>query len=366
MHPCILAISTAVPTHVYRQEETACKFIDVLNISQERAEVLHRIYRNSSIEKRHSVVDDFHKPREEWGFWGAEYPKTVPGMTQRNIKYKQDAPRLAEEAARKALKVWGGNPESITHIISISCTGVIAPGIEFYLMQNLGLSPTLNRVGINFMGCFGAFKGLAVAQAFAQANPDSRILVVCTELCSLHMHAEDDSETILANSLFADGSAAVIIGSHLRSSEQPIWEIIRTHSMGFNNSIDKMSWEASDQGFRMGLCHTVPVFIKRHMQEFAKNLLSNDVRVEECDWAIHPGGTSIVQAVEKSLRLREDQTKSSWKILNDYGNMSSATFLFVLEDLTRNSQGMDWTAGVGFGPGLSAEGVLLKNAKTSI
>lgn len=360
MHPTIFALSTAVPSHVYQQEAIAQKSIDVLAINQEKAELLNRIYQHSSIHKRHSVIGDFHKGREEWEFWGSEYPKKVPGMTDRNLRYKQEAPRLAEEAARQVLEKWGGDPSSITHIISVSCTGVIAPGIEYYLMQNLGLSPAVNRIGINFMGCFGAFKGLSVAHAFAQANPLARILVVCTELCSLHMHVEDDSETIMANSLFADGSAAVIMGGHCRPEETPVWEIVRTHSFGFKNSMNKMSWEASDHGFRMRLCHTVPVLIKRHMKEFAENLLLKDLQIEECDWAIHPGGTSIVQAVEKSLQLQPNQTQSSWKTLGNYGNMSSATFLFVLEDLLRQPNRRAWTAGVGFGPGLSAEGILLK------
>ena len=364
MHPAIFALSTAVPPHIYKQEDIAKRFIDILSINQEKSEFLNRIYQNSSIYERYSVIDDLQKPREEWEFFGAEYPKIVPGMTDRNLRYKKEAPLLAEKAARQALELWGGDRSQITHIISVSCTGVMAPGIEFYLMQNLGLSPTINRLGINFMGCFGAFKGLSVARAFALENPNSRILLVCTELCSLHLQAGCDPVTITANSLFSDGSAAAIIGGNPQAGEEPLWEIWRTHSLGFKNSIDKMSWEASDEGFLMHLCHTVPVFIKRHMREFAKSLLE-EIHPKQCDWAIHPGGTSILQAVEKSLQLQPDQTKSSWEILGNYGNMSSATFLFVLENLSRQAQLQLWTAGIGFGPGLSVEGILLQRPFTS-
>lgn len=360
MHPKIFALSTVVPSHVYQQEAIGQRLIDVFEINQEKAELLKRIYQHSSIRQRYSVVGDLDKPREEWEFWGKEYPKTIPGMTQRNLRYKKEAPQLAEEAAKQVLEKWGGDKSSITHLISVSCTGIIAPGIEYYLMQNLGLSPQINRLGINFMGCFGAFKGLSVACAFAQADPHARILVVCTELCSLHMHKEDDSETITANSLFADGSAAAIVGSNPQAGEKPLWEIVRTHSFGFKNSIHKMSWEASDHGFRMRLCPTVPVLIKRHMQKFADDLLRKDTQPAECEWAIHPGGTSIIQAVEKALQLQSNQTESSWKILANYGNMSSVSFLFVLEDLSQQKHQRDWTAGIGFGPGLSAEGILLK------
>lgn len=356
----LLSLSTAVPPYLYTQQDVAQKSIDILSIEQEKAELLHRMYQNSSIEKRYSVIDDFHKPREEWEFWGSQYPQTVPGMTARNLRYKKDAPQLAEKAARQALEKWGGEGKRITHIISVSCTGVIAPGIEYYLMQNLDLSPTINRLGINFMGCFGAFKGLSVARAFTQEDPDSRVLLVCTELCSLHLQTDTNSETLTANALFSDGSAAAIIGGNPRSGEKPIWEIMHTYSLGFKNSVDKMSWEASDRGFLMRLSPTVPVLIRRHMQEFARGLLPGEIQPEQCDWAVHPGGNSILQAVERSLQLQPDQTKASWDTLANYGNMSSATFLFVLENLSSQSHLRLWTAGVGFGPGLSAEGILLK------
>jgi predicted naringenin-chalcone synthase len=363
MSSIIFALSTVVPTYLYKQQDVAQKFIDILSIEQEKVELLNRIYQNSAIEKRYSVIDDFHKPREEWKFWGVQYPQTIPGMTERNLRYKKDAPQLAEKAAQQVLEKWGGQGKRITHIISVSCTGVLAPGIEYYLMQNLGLPPTVNRIGINFMGCFGAFKGLSVARAFTQEDPDARILLVCTELCSLHLQADDHSETLTANSLFSDGSAAAIIGGNPQNDEKPLWDIIRTYSLGFKNSLDKMSWEASDRGFLMRLSHTVPVLIGRHMQEFARGLLRNEVQTEQCDWAIHPGGKSILQAVERSLQLQPDQTKSSWDILANYGNMSSATLLFVFESLSRQSHLRPWTAGVGFGPGLSAEGILLQSSQ---
>lgn len=359
----LLALATAVPPHVYTQEEIARKSIDVFSLNQEKAEVVNRIYQNSSINQRYSIIEDFHKPREEWDFWGSQYPQTVPGMTSRNMRYKQEAPKLALEAAKQALKRWGGDISQITHVISVSCTGVIAPGIEFLLMQELGLSSTVNRLGVNFMGCFGAFKGLSVARAFALENSKNRILLVCTELCSLHLQADQDGETLLANSLFGDGAAAAIVGADPQSAENPLWEIVRTHSLGFKNSLDKMSWEASDRGFLMRLSHTVPVLIGRQIKEFVEDLLTKEIEITQCDWAIHPGGKSIIQAVERALQLQPDLTKCSWETFANYGNMSSATFLFVLDHLSQQAERRSWTAGVGFGPGLSAEGILLRRAQ---
>lgn len=356
----ILALSTAVPAHCYSQKEVAEKVISIFQMDNDKGEAAKRIYLNSAIEKRYSVIPDFLYERDRWEFWGPQYPRQVPGMTQRNNIYKDEAPKLAEEAACKVIKKWGGDPSEITHIISVSCTGMMAPGIEFHLMQKLGLSPAVNRLGINFMGCFGAFKGLAVAKAFASENKKNRILLICTELCSLHLQAKPDLETITGHSLFADGAAGAIIGAQPDQKENSLWEIIKTQSVGFQKSLDKMSWEAGDQGFIMRLSPEVPVLIKRQIKQFSEDLIGKEIPIKEADWAIHPGGKSILQAVEKALNLSLEQSQSSWDILKEYGNMSSATFLFVLDRLSLKDKLHPWTIGLGFGPGLSAEGILLK------
>ena len=206
---------------------------------KKKKELSQRIYQNSAIQKRHSVIPDFNHTRDEWKFWGSDYPKKIPGMSHRNNRYKEEAPKLAEQAARLVLERWGGDAASISHLISVSCTGMMAPGIEFHLMQNLGLSPTINRLGINFMGCFGAFKGLSVANAFAKENEKHRILLVCSELCSLHLQADQDIETMTGQALFADGAAGAVIGAQPTHGETPLWEMIRSHSLGFKNSLEK-------------------------------------------------------------------------------------------------------------------------------
>ena len=136
---------------------------------------------------------------------------------------------------------------------------------------------------------------------------------------------------------------------------------MRRISLGFENTLDKMSWEAGDSGFLMRLSPAVPVLIGRRIEEFAVEVLGADAAAENCDWAIHPGGKSILQAIEKALKLKPEQTLASWKTLREYGNMSSATFLFVLDQLSRQAKRHPWAAGLGFGPGLSAEGILLRH-----
>jgi predicted naringenin-chalcone synthase len=361
MNPSILALSNAVPPYAFSQEEILEKIIKDLPLDEQMNTSLRQLYKNSAIRTRYLVTDDFKKERSDWDFWGAHYPLRAPGMSKRNELYKKEAPKLALEVAKKALEKWGGDPSQITHIISVSCTGVVAPGIEFQLIQELNLNWSVNRLGINFMGCFGAFKGLSVANAFAKENPEHRILLICTELCSLHLQHDASPDNILANSLFADGAAAAIIGAHPQKNEKPLWTIHKTHSLGMKNSLDKMSWEAGDHGYFMKLSARVPVLLGREIAAFTASLLGPDISSSDCDWAIHPGGKSIIHAMEKAMQLKKQQTLASWDILANYGNMSSATFLFVLDSLAKQKERHPWTMGIGFGPGLSFEGILLQN-----
>lgn len=362
MEVSILAISTVVPLHAFTQEEIAVKLIDILAIDPQKTASIKQLYQNSAIHTRHSVIADFSKERPEWNFWGSEFPQKVPGMSQRNELYKIEAPKLACEAAEKALNSWGGDPHAITHVISVSCTGMVAPGIEFDLMKRLNLKFSTQRLGINFMGCFGAFKGLSVARAFAKENPTHRILLVCTELCSLHFQVEQTSDNLLANTLFSDGAAAVIVGADPKPHETSLWDIYTMGSLGLDDTSDYMRWEASDQGFIMKLSSRVPVLLGRHIESFIRSLVDTHFSYADSDWAIHPGGKSIIQAIEKALKLESSLTKASWDTLANYGNMSSATLLFVLNRLLELKSTKKWTVGVGFGPGLSVEGLVLKKS----
>lgn len=359
MQPSILGLGSEVPPYVFHQKEVGQKMIAELKVPEEKQGAFRRLYEESSIDTRYSVVPDFQKERSEWKFWGHDFPQSVPSMGKRNERFKQEAPELALKAAQKAIDSWGGNVEEITHIISISCTGVMAPGIEFHLMQRLNLRPDTYRLAIQFMGCFGAFKGISAAHAFAKENKEARILIVCTELCSLHFQTELTPDNVLGNALFADGSAAAVIGVP-REGDKTLYGVHGHRSMGLKQSLDKMTWEASDTGFMMKLSNFVPALIGRHIEPFMQSLL-NEISPSHCDWAIHPGGKSIIQVIERTFNLDLNQTKTSWETLRDFGNMSSATLLFVLERLPRTNR--KHVACVGFGPGLSFEGLLLTHEK---
>ena len=361
MKTFILALATAVPSIQLDQQQIAQDMINLLDLQHPISTYITSIYQRSAINHRHTVIeDDFAQPSSTWKFWGNKFPERVPSTKIRNELYKEKAPDLALSACKKALLQWNGNVQDITHVIAISCTGIMAPGIEFHLIDSLGLNRTVNRLGINFMGCFGAFAGLKVAHALAQQDPRNRILMVCVELCTLHLQVDASPETLVANALFADGAAAVIVGSQPTHEEKPIYEIVRNSSYALPNSLDEMTWQPSNTGFVMKLSQDIAKHIEQSIAPFAQSLLA-DLPFSDCSWALHPGGKAIVRSIERACNLSAEQTQSSWNVLRDYGNMSSPTFLFVLDEVRKQPKKYDWSAGLSFGPRFSIEGILLKN-----
>jgi predicted naringenin-chalcone synthase len=351
----ILSLGTAEAAHSHSQEAFADIIAKGLRLDEAQSAKLRSIFLGTRIQKRHSVIGDF-VTGMRGRLFSENYPDTIPGMSPRNDIFKEEAPKLAQQAAEKALAEWGGDRSEITHVISASCTGMIAPGIEYLLIDQLGLRRDVERLGVNFMGCFGAFTGLSMARALSAQDPKNRVLLVCTELCSLHFQADTDIETMVGNALFADGSAAAIVG------EDPsgIWRIAESSSCAVENTLEEMTWEASDVGYLMRLTAEVPQAIYREIKDFATKLLG-DTPFSECDWPLHPGGKAILIAIQKACGLAGDQLKSSWEVLKEYGNMSSATFLFVLDRLRRKSL-KEVAVGFGFGPGLSLQGIKLERA----
>ncbi|MGE3953816.1 MAG: type III polyketide synthase [Parachlamydiales bacterium] len=352
MNPSILSLATALPEHGGRQEVIVESVIQTLGLQGADAEKCRRIFCRSGIEHRYTVAQDFLQSPLSGELFGQDYPNRVPGTGRRNELYWREAPKLAEKSARKALEQWGGNPEGITHILHASCTGVMAPGIEFLLTDALGLRRSVVRLGINNMGCFGAFSVLKVAKAFARENPKARILAICTELCSLHFQADNHPEAFVSNALFADGSAAVVVGCEPTADETSLWEIGEHRALAFEESLDQMTWRAGDTGYLMTLTEEVPLSIRREIRQFVAGFGD----LEGCQWAFHPGGKAILHGIGMACGLTKEQLAPSWEVLRKYGNMSSPTFLFVLEELLEKRGP---TIGVGFGPGLSMEGLKL-------
>lgn len=358
--PHILAVSSANPQTPIYQKNLALSFIKNLSLNAEEAKKLQLIFNHSAIDKRYSILSDFADLNLQGKFFGTDFLNTPPDVSKRNKVYIEEAPKLAHEAAAKAIIDWGNSVEAITHIISVSCTGMYAPGIETSLIKTLGLNPHIERLGINFMGCFGAFKGLAIAKAIAKEDPKNRILLVCTELCSLHFQSTKTSETFVSNALFGDGAAAALIGCLPKKEERSLFTIENTASFVLEESEKVMTWEVGNTGMLMKLSPKIPFYIKQHIADFSRRLIGDSAKFSSCTWAIHPGGKAIIESIESACDLKKDQTEASWKVLKNYGNMSSATFLFVLEEIREKKAAHDFIIGLGFGPGLSMEGILLK------
>jgi len=360
---CILGLGLAVPPWEMSTERYLEFVLGLLQLDdQPRAvEALKKLASRSEIDMRYTCAADSVLPREQWTLLPKEFPKVPLSMTVRNKKYCEEAPKLAIQACKRAVEDWGGSPADITHIISVSCTGVQAPGIEFFVMEELGIPRTAERLGINLMGCFGAFRALATAKALAKEDPKNRILIVCTELCTLHFQTELCLETFVSNILFGDGSSSLVVGAQPSAQEKALWVIERSASRILEHTPQLMTWEASDHGFLMKLSQKIPDSLKQQAQSFADEILQGRCEFSECEWAIHPGGKAILAGLEEVLNLQKWQTQCSWEVLKNYGNMSSATFLFVLSKLrTRLAEATSpWIVGMGFGPGLALEGVLL-------
>lgn len=365
----IESIATANPPYCVSQQDAGRRMQLVEGISPSLRKRIPLIYSLSGIERRFTCVRDYqHDRTEEFEF----YPKNwtldpTPSTGARNEKYKASVLPIAYEAAKTALTQSGVARDEITHVIAVTCTGFFAPGLDIHLVKELGLRPSAARIVIGFMGCYAAFNALRTAHAICQSQPNARVLIVCAELCSLHFQIKDALESVVVNSLFADGAAAMVVAA--RSEEEARGKIayVDGASVIDEESMGYMSWEVGDTGFLMGLSPKVPDVLARQLPGYIDQILSsNQIAREEIDfWAIHPGGRQIVERAQQSLALTDCEVADSFTVLREYGNMSAPTILFILKRIfDRRAKGEPLRAGVAlaFGPGLTIEGCLLREA----
>jgi predicted naringenin-chalcone synthase len=279
-----------------------------------------------------------------------------PPTRERMRVYSEEAGPLALQASSRAFADCAIKPASITHLVTVSCTGFVAPGVDLTLMKGLGLKPTVQRTHVGFMGCHGALNGLRVANAFATADPTARVLLCAVELCSLHYYYGNAADKLVANAIFADGAAAVV-----GSSAKADWTLFASGSCLIPDSTADMRWTVGDHGFEMTLSRRVPGLIAKHLRPWLESWLSDHgLSLDSIgSWAVHPGGPKIVEAVEESLPLARSALAASRSVFAEYGNMSSPTVLFVLDRLRRQNAPRPCVA-LGFGPGLVAEAALFR------
>jgi len=254
--------------------------------------------------------------------------------------------------------------QRITHLVTVSCSGFHAPGVDLALMAALPLDAGVARTHVGFMGCHGALNGLRVAAGFTGAQPEACVLLCAVELCSLHLQYGWDAERIVANALFADGAAALVATGEPPSKQDPatapLSRLIASGSLLVPASTEAMSWGIGDHGFAMGLSPQVPDLIGAHLRPWLEGWLAgHNLSLDTIgSWAVHPGGPRILSAVIKGLALDPGLIEPSRSVLRDYGNMSSPTLLFILERLRRSGTAGPCLA-MAFGPGLCIEVALL-------
>jgi predicted naringenin-chalcone synthase len=363
MSLALLGFGTAVPESTITQDE-AREIARVLCCrAPEDMTWLPVMYAGTGIATRHislgrDVVRDVIDGTRHSG--SVFLPKVDPAdrgptTSQRMAIYAEESARLALRAATSALAAAGWSPGEVTHLITVSCTGFAAPGVDYALIRGLDLRPTVERTHVGFMGCHGAINGLRVAAALAGSRPGARVLLCGVELASLHYHYGWDPQKIVANALFGDGAAAVCGAS----GDGP-WRVAATGSCLLPDSADAMTWAVGDYGFTMTLAKQVPGLIARHLRPWlASWLAENGLRIEDIgSWALHPGGPKILSAVEESLGLPAEKTRIARDVFRDHGNMSSPTVLFILGRLCRGDAPRPCVA-LAFGPGLVAEAALV-------
>jgi predicted naringenin-chalcone synthase len=361
----ILGMGTALPPTQLSKIESEHVARAMCCSTPEHAELVAALYRQAGIESRHilfdrAVVRDVLEGTRHTDspFLPAGADNPGPSTDVRMKAYEENALPLAERAARDALADANLGPAVITHLVTVSCTGFAAPGVDIGLIKRLGLSATTQRTHVGFMGCHGALNGLRVARAFAEADPAARVLLCAVELCSLHYHYGWNPKRMVANALFADGAAAVV-GGHIEKPEA--WHVAVSGSCLFADSEYAMTWHVGDHGFDMTLSTRVPNLIAANLRPWMERWLrQHDLRIDGvASWAVHPGGPRILTDVEQALGLGPQDTAVSREVLGECGNMSSPTVLFLIDRLRRRNAPRPCVA-LGFGPGLVVEAAIME------
>jgi predicted naringenin-chalcone synthase len=361
----LTALGTAVPPHRYPQATIAQFMADGMDLDEAGRRRLLTIYRATRIQYRHSVLADYGRANGSYTF----YPNTpdlepFPTVADRMALYRREALPLAWQAVvhlQATLPPERAALRDVTHLITVSCTGLYAPGLDIELIAQLGLSTTVQRTAINFMGCYGAFNGLKAADAFCRAYPGAKVLLVCVELCSIHFQKTPTDDTLRANALFADGAAAVLIEG--TPGPGTALELSRFFCDLRPEGQTDMAWHVGNFGFEMVLSSYIPELVRQGIRALFGQLLATSPGADPAYYAVHPGGRSILEAIEQATGLTAHDNRFSYEVLRAYGNLSSCTVLFVLERIWQQLRPADdgqCILSCAFGPGLTLESALLR------
>jgi len=356
----IISIGTASPQYAASQSEIL-DFMEQAYSDKTDFRKLRVLAHQSGIEKRYSVVPDFGMDFQPVFF---KHREAQPDVEDRMGQYKENAPGLALESIKNTLGPSGTAIDEITHLITVTCTGLHAPGLSAEVIRELGLREDISHTAVNFLGCNAAFYALKIADLIINNDPTAKVLIVSVELCTLHFQPKGNTDNLLSNTLFSDGAASVLLMSD--KAPFPGLTIEGFYSLLLHEGWDLMGWDINPLSFEMILNTRVPVFIGKEVNRILEKAAAHYAIAKDdiSHWAIHPGGKKILDEVSHNLKIDKELLGNSYGVLRDYGNMSSPTILFVLKRFLE-SPGRDGEKifSVGFGPGLSIETSLLSYGK---
>ncbi|WP_332761238.1 type III polyketide synthase [Pseudarthrobacter sp.] len=363
----VRSLETAVPPTVLVQTEARDVFAAQPGLTRLGSRLVSTCFDSAAIDTRHTAVEEmtmaFRSDAPQF-FDPATGLLLNPTTKVRNEIFAREVTKLFIESARAAVDAC---PDlsllDITHVITVSCTGFFNPGPDYKIVRALGLDPAVQRYHLGFMGCYAAFPALRAAKSFCEADPQAVVLVVCAELCSLHVRTSNDPDTIMGSALFADGAAAAIITARNDPDTPALMQLDHFETVLTPVGEESMAWNIGDHGFEMVLGNYVPHIIDDHIVGALAPLLARDPSLRGLPyrdirhWAIHPGGRSILDKVQTRLELTDEQLVPARDTLRDYGNMSSATVLFVLRHILEQPpvEGEERICSMAFGPGLTVE-----------
>lgn len=355
------AIQTWTPDSVYSQPE-ASRLLEAQTDNKRTRRILRHIYRHTDIDTRHTAVGEFGQQSETALFRDRGDGRWVnPGTGDRNRTFAEVSKSASVELARRTLKqAKGVEAGDITHVITASCTGFYSPGPEYHITRGLGLSDTVQRFHLGFMGCFAAFPAMRMADQICRANPEAVVLIQCLELCSLHLQLEtDNEEALVSGALFADGAGCALISA--KAPAGPGYRIRNLSTTLTPTGEESMAWEVGNHGYEIVLTSYVPHILGENIRSsLLPRLQETGWTAEDIDfWAVHPGGKAILDRIGEALELSPEALELPREILRRYGNMSSATIFFVLQQGLETAEG-DRTAAMAFGPGLTVEMAFLE------
>jgi predicted naringenin-chalcone synthase len=360
----ITAIGTANPEYRFTQKQIADFMVKAMQLNHHDSLKLRAIFKASGIDYRYSVLEDYNDDQVNTFYANSDDFEPFPSTAKRLRYFRNNALNLSYSAVQNMLRSFPSfDLQKVTHLIIVCCTGMYAPGLDIDLVKKLKLPTNVLRTSINFMGCYAAFNAFKIADAFCRLDENAKVLIVCTELCSLHFQKAATEDNLISNALFGDGAAAVLVEGMTAAPLRLKLENFCS-DLAFEGERD-MAWAIGDLGFEMRLSTYVPSIIKGGILKLTKTLLDNiskdidDIRF----FAIHPGGRKILESIEEELGINKCQNEPAYHVLKNYGNMSSPTILFVLQEIVKKLTPGDHgehIMGFAFGPGLTLESMILK------